>query len=269
MTAGPGSTVLRIADTRVQVESQGSGDPFLLVHSLLTGPEAFAEIAESLARRYRVYRLSLPGFGHSDPLPGDTVSIYDLADHVNAAMEALGLGPDATVLGNGLGGFVAVALAIRHGSGFRRLIVANAGAGFSEERTAAFHVMSRRVAEGGMTAVVDIAVQRIFPPVYIESNPEVIEERRAVLASIDPGAFAAACRALARTDLRPGLGSIGNDTLVVVGEADATTPPEMGRELAVGIPRARLAALSGCGHCPQIQAPGELLAAIERFIDDA
>ena len=258
---------LMVGPTRVQIDSEGEGPPFVLVHSLLTGPEAFDEVAASLARRHLVHRVSLPGFGRSDPLSQPDPTIDDLADHLAAVLAQLDDGSGTTVLGNGLGGFVVAAMAVRHGTTFGRLILSNSGAAFSPERTAAFATMSSLVTEGGMGAVVAVAVQRIFPDHYIEAHPDVIDERRVVLEGVDPLAFAAACRALAATDLRPLLQRIPNKTLIVIGEDDATTPPEMGRELADGITDSTVAEIPGCGHCPQLQAPAALLAAIETFLD--
>jgi pimeloyl-ACP methyl ester carboxylesterase len=248
----------------VAVDVVGDGPPLLLVHSLLTDAAAFDGIVPQLAREHRVCRVSLPGFDGSTPLQDPT--IFDLADLVADVMADLGLEAETSVLGNGLGGFVAVALAIRHGDRFDRLIAANCGAVFSPDRVKAFATMSRLVEEGGMAAVVDVAVRRIFPDDYLGRHPEVIEERREVLLRVDPGAFAAACRTLASMDLRPDLGSIQNPTLVVVGADDATTPPEMAEELVHGVPNAHRVVLDDCGHCPQLQQPEALLGAVELFL---
>jgi 3-oxoadipate enol-lactonase len=158
-------------------------------------------------------------------------------------------------------------MAIRHGSTFGRLILSNSGAAFPADRTAAFGTMSALVTEGGMEAVVDVAVRRIFPEHYIEAHPAAVAERRSVLEAVDPEAFAAACRALAATDLRPTLSRLANEMLVVVGAEDATTPPEMGHELAAGITNSTVAVIEGCGHCPQLQAPAALVDAIGSFVD--
>ena len=257
---------LMVEDVRVQVDSAGTGPGLVLVHSLLTGPEAFEEVASVLAQTRRVHRVSLPGFGRSTRLPRADPSIADLADHVAAVLEGLECDQGTAVLGNGLGGFVVAALAVRHGSRYGPIVLSNCGAAFSPERAAAFGHMSGLVTEGGMGAVVDVAVRRIFPESYLEANPAVIEERRAVLEAVDPAAFAAACRALAVLDLRPDLGSVRNRTLVIAGEDDATTPPEMSDELVAGIPDARLTVIPGSGHCPQLQAPAALLEALEGFL---
>jgi 3-oxoadipate enol-lactonase len=251
----------------MQIDIDGSGPALVLVHSLLTDARAYDRVLPTLAEKHRVIRVSLPGFGTTPPLDNPTPTIFDLADAVAEALVEADAGGDAAVLGNGLGAFVVVALAIKHGESFGPLIAANGGSAFSDERRAAFTTMSDLVTNGGMEAVVDVAVRRIFPEAYLAEHPEVIEERRAVLVETDPVAFAAACRALRDMDLRPDVGAISNRTVVIAGGADGTTPPEMSSELAQAVPGAELVELDGCGHCPPLEQPEAFVSAIESFLD--
>lgn len=238
----------------------------VILHSLLTGPEAFDTVVAALSADIAFHRIHLPGFGASSPMPGDEVTIEDLADLVASAISASGLGREASVLGNGLGSFVALALAIRHGEEFDRLIVSNTGPGFPVERRAPFATMGELAIERGMDAVADLAISRIFPAGFIDSHPEALDQRRAVLEEIDAGAFAAACQALAKLDLGEGLEEIVNPTLVILGEIDQTTPPEMGAEVAARIQGSRLETIANCGHCPQLEQPEALASLIEDFV---
>src|SRR5438128_1831814 len=52
----------------------------------------------------------------------------------------------------------------------------------------------------------------------------------------------------ARADSRPDLAAIDCPTLVLVGDGDEATPPEMAREIADGIRGARLVVVPDCGH---------------------
>ena len=250
----------------VQVDSVGTGPDLVLIHSLLTGSEAFDTVVASLSADVALHRIHLPGFGASSPLPGDEVTIDDLADLVASVISASGLGRETSVFGNGLGSFVALALAIRHGAKFDRLIVANTGPGFPADRKAPFATMADLAAERGMDAVADLAISRIFPAGFIETHPEALDQRRSVLEEIDAGAFAAACRALAKLDLSEGMEEIVNPTLVIVGEIDQTTPPEMGADVAARIPGSRLETIANCGHCPQLEQPDALAALIADFV---
>lgn len=253
---------------QVTEDGGGPGPALVLVHSLLTDWRAFDPVIPALSRRRRVLRVSLPGFGSTPPLDIEDPSIFDLADSVAEALAAADAGADAAVLGNGLGAFVVAALAVANGDSFGPLISANGGAAFSEERRGAFTTMSDLVADGGMEAVVDVAVRRIFTDPYLEAHPEVVEERREVMLETDPTAFSAACRALRDMDLSGRVGGIANPTLVIAGGADQTTPPEMARDLAAAIAESTLVELEGCGHCPPLEQPEAFAATVEAFLRD-
>jgi pimeloyl-ACP methyl ester carboxylesterase len=53
---------------------------------------------------------------------------------------------------------------------------------------------------------------------------------------------------IGRVDSRPGLGAIGCPTLVLVGDSDQLTPPELSAEITGGILGARLVVVAGFGH---------------------
>lgn len=251
----------------VQVDSEGQGPEIVMVHSLLTDAAAFDQVASALAAGHTVHRISLPGFGSTTPLAKP--SIEDLADLVAATADALQCEPDTVVYGNGLGGFVAVAAAARHSQRFGGLIATNCGSVFPADRTPAFETMATLAEADGMKAVVDVAVRRIFTETYLEDHPEVIGERRDVILAVEPDAFAAACRALAKMDLRPILSNLAMPVLVVAGGADQTTPPEMSEQLAAEIEGSELAVIDNCGHCPQLERPQALLAAVAPFLGRA
>ena len=247
----------------VDVVSAGEGPDLVLLHSLLIDRTAFERVVPFLARHRRVHLLALPGFDDSTNA-GPTVADY--ADRVAEALRALRLGPGSAVLGNGFGGFVAVALAARHGALFERLLLIDTAAGFPQAAKAAFAVMAEKVAAGGMGAVAEIAARRIFHDAYLAAHPEAVAERRAVLMRFDPAAFIAACRALEQVDLRSALPVIANPTLVLVGDLDAATPLDLARELAERIKGARFVILPRCGHCPPLEQPDAFLAAIGTFL---
>lgn len=256
--------IIGLSGEHLDVFETGRGKPLILLHSLLADRSIFDQIVPMLATERRVILPDLPGFGGSASAGS---SIERIADRLAELIDALNLGTEADLLGNGFGGFVASALAIRHGTKFDRLILADTGVAFSAQGKAAFHTMAGHVRTRGMEAIVDIAMKRLFPESFISQNPDVVVERRASLVKTNPTFFAEACEALAALDLRPDIGAISNRTLVVVGELDVATPPEMARELAELIPDAKLVELPGCGHAPMAQAPELFINAISGFLD--
>ena len=246
----------------VEVEHRGSGPDLVILHSLLADRSAFDRVAPVLAKKHRMWLVNLPGYGASKPAG---TSVEDYADRVAALLQSLKL-ENADVLGNGLGGFIAVALAARHGARVRRLIAAPALAAFPEPAKQPLRGLAERVAKEGMSGALDVAIRRMFPERFIAAHPSVVEERKQALMKADPACFRTACLALASLDLSPVLGNIKSETLVMAGSEDATTPPALARELAAKIPNAKFRVLEGCGHCPQIEKPALFVQAVEEFL---
>ena len=247
----------------LDVEQEGLGRDLVLLHSLLADRTAFDLVRPALAKNHKLWLVNLPGYGKSDPVDS---SVDQYADQIADMMSALGLPQQTDVLGNGLGGFISVALAIRHGGKFDRLIVADALAGFPEPGKEALRVLARTVREKGMAAGLDAAIQRMFPPSFIQAFPEIVLERKKGLLQMDPAVFSRFCIALTQVNFAPSLARIRNRTLVMAGAMDGTTIPELVNKLADGIPGARYTEIPDCGHCPQIEQPEAFMALINEFL---
>ena len=248
------------------VVQAGNGPDLLLLHSLLAERSVFDRVLPDLATDFRVSLPNLPGYGGTPPLEFDNPTVADYADRIAAMMDGLDLPPNTAVLGNGAGGFMAVALAVRHGARIGKLVLADTGSGFPDAAKAPLRLLADRVEEAGMDVVLDAAMARMFPAPYIEANPEVIAERKAALAACQPKAFAATARALANVDMAQEIGGIKNPTLVMVGLEDVTTPPAMSHALHAGIAGSTLVEIPGCGHCPQIQARETFVSELKAFL---
>ena len=244
----------------------GDGPDLLLLHSLLAERSVFDRALPDLASDYRVTLPNLPGYGGTPPLPQDNPTVADYADRIAELMDSLNLPPDTAVLGNGAGGFMAVALAIRHGNRIGKLVLADTGPGFPDAAKTPLRMLADRVEAAGMEAVLDAAMARMFPEPYIAANPEIIAERKAALAACQPKAFAATARALANVEMADQIGGITNATMVMVGLEDATTPPAMSYALHEGIAGSTLVEIPGCGHCPQIQARDIFVSELKSFL---
>lgn len=262
MSETPSTTVSGRPATFVQ---QGTGPDLLLVHSLLAERSSFDRILPALAARCRVTVPDLPGYGGSAPLP-DPVKIADYADWVAELIRTLRLPGSTTVLGNGFGGFVATALAIRHGRLFDKLVIADSLPAFPAPAKEPLRGLAARVAAEGMQGALDIAIRRMFPEDYIAANPGIVAERKdALLRSAEPAAFGKAALALTELDHTSALKDIRNRTLVLCGALDQTTPPQIAQQLAAGIAGARYEEIPECGHCPQVQKPAELVEHVLAF----
>jgi 3-oxoadipate enol-lactonase len=271
--------MIQVDGLQVEYTQTGVGADLLLLHSLLTELSVFEQVLPALATcrtsgtfpsggietsDRRVTCINLPGYGAS--APAAFASVADYADHVARAMDALKLPATTDVFGNGFGAFVALELAIRHGTRFGRLLVADAVAAFPEPARLPFRGMAEKVRAHGMQAVLDTAIGRMFPAQFQAAHPDVVAQRKARLAPANAECFARACLALAALDLRPSLGGIGNRTLVMCGALDQTTPPALAQDVAKAIPGALYREIAGSGHCPMLEQPEALIAAMSAFL---
>ncbi|MBH98325.1 MAG: hydrolase [Rhodospirillaceae bacterium] len=255
---------LKVGKNQVEYNQIGGGPDLLLLPTLLAEMTVYDDVIDELSARYRVTRINFPGFGGSTGPIGQTVDSY--ADLVAETMSALCLSGDTHVVGNGFGGFVAGSLAIHHGRSFKKLVLVDTGPGFPEPAKEPLRILAKKAQTEGMDSVLDAAIKRMFPEDFIRNNPSIMERRRLHLSKADPFLFANAALALTFLDNRPRLGEIKNPTQIIVGLADATTPPALSYELNSGISNSELQELPGIGHCPQLQDPRLFLDAMLTFL---
>jgi len=71
---------------------------------------------------------------------------------------------------------------------------------------------------------------------------------------------------IGRPDSRPGLGAIACPTLVLVGEGDEATPPELAREISAGIPGSHLVTIPDSGHLSTLEQPEAVTGALVEWM---
>ena len=225
----------------------------------------YDEVIDDLARIRCVTRFNFPGFGASTGPIDQRVGAYP--EVIVGAMEALGFSENTDLVANGFGGFVVGTMAIHYGQKFDKLVLVDTGPGFPEPAKEPLLVLAQKSRENGMAALLDAAILRMFPRSFINASPEIIALRKVRLAEADPNLFANAALSLTILDNGPYLHRIKNETLIVVGLADQTSPPALSRALHQGISGSHLIELPEIGHCLQLQDPAQFLSAIKPFLD--
>ena len=255
---------LTVGKNQVHYEQVGEGQDLVLLPTLLAEMTVYDEVIDELSSQFSVTRINFPGFGSSTGPIDQTIESY--ADLIAATMKTLSLPAETNLIGNGFGGFVAGTLAIHHGDIINKLVLVDTGPGFPEAAKEPLRILAKKAKGEGMISVLDAAIKRMFPEEFIAQNPSIVERRRSHLVEADPDLFANAALSLNSLDNRPKLGEIKNPTLILVGLADATTPPALSYELHAGISGSDLKELPGVGHCPQLQNPSAFLEAVMPFL---
>ena len=110
-----------LGETRVSVRVTGQGPPLLLVHGLMTTAYTWRYVFESLAQRFTVYAVDLPGAGRTST-PAGPCTPGALADWLHALVEVLEI-KGAAVIGNSMGGYLTMVWALRYPADLARLVV--------------------------------------------------------------------------------------------------------------------------------------------------
>jgi 3-oxoadipate enol-lactonase len=126
--------------------------------------------------------------------------------------------------------------------------------------------MKDAVETDGMPGVIEIALERLFPPSFRQGHRDVVAACKDALLAMDRDAFVLPCTDLINVDLRPRLGLVNAETVAVVGLEDKATPLQLAHEVARGIAGARLHELPRCGHVPHIQMPDAVATLLQSFL---
>ncbi|MCX7295281.1 MAG: alpha/beta fold hydrolase [Hyphomicrobiales bacterium] len=119
---------------------------------------------------------------------------------------------------------------------------------------------------GKLSEVVETLIPRFLHRNRANDEP-LKNEVRAMAAETGAAAFVRQTRAImGRPDSRPLLSSIRCPTLVLVGEGDELTTPEMAKEIAAGIAGSTLTVVPDCGHLSTMEKPDAVNAALTAWL---
>lgn len=240
------------------------GLPLILINSLGTDLRLWVDVLPLLATRHRVLSYDKRGHGLSDAPPGP----YTIDDHVSDLLglaEHLGLRRFA-LCGVSIGGMIAARFAAQHPSRVRSLVLADTGARIGTDQS--WNERITTVRANGMSAIAETVVGRWVTPEFRAANYGAFAGWRNMLERCSPEGYVASCATVRDTDLSADLPRITAPTLVLVGDGDVTTPPEMARHLVDAIPAARLHEVRGAGHIPAIEQPQALAELIQEHLNE-
>jgi pimeloyl-ACP methyl ester carboxylesterase len=233
-------------------------------------------VAEQLALEFQVVAPDLPGFGESEKPPAHRFSygVDTFAETILDLYAGLGLGR-AAIVGQGLGGAVAINLAARHPELVSRLVLINA-LSYGPPQT-----FEQRVAMWPVVGGV------VFKQLYNRAGFRAFFRRRMLSGSADSveraridryydlfstpaGRGSALATLQATADTRSTVACVGRvsaPTLVIWGRRDRIQPAAFGQRLSREIRGAGFELLDA-GHAPQEDRPEELSRLILGFLRD-
>lgn len=230
------------------------GNPALpalvLGNSLGTDFSLWDVVLPRLMRHFFVVRYDMRGHGASDA-PSGEYTLDLLTDDLEAVVKAAGI-KSHDYAGISLGGMVGMNYASRQPAELGKLVLCNTTTRFPDQSLWRARIQS--VLEQGMASIAEAGLARFFTPEFISGDSMACQRVRNTLLGIDPQGYAACCAAIRDMNLLPRLTDITAPTLVVTGEFDLSTPPQMGQEIADGIAGSQHITLRSA-HIPCVEIP--------------
>ena len=112
-----------VKGTKLRYIASGQGPALVLLHTLRTQLDMFQKVIPDLAKRFRIYAMDYPGHGYSD-IPEATYSSEFFVTRVARFLDQLDI-RDAVIVGESIGGSIALLLAARHNPRVRAVVAIN------------------------------------------------------------------------------------------------------------------------------------------------
>lgn len=234
----------------------------VLSHSIGTDHGMWEPQIGDWIQHFQVLRYDIRGHGASEGPAGD-YAIDQLGEDVLALTDALGIRKFA-FCGLSLGGAIGQWLAINFPDRMERLILANTAPKFGSREQ--WETRIRMVREGGMSAIVDLALQRFFSKESIERGNPYVPSIKSVLLGTNPAGYTGCCAALRDFDSTSLLEKISAPTLVITGQRDVSTPWAGNGEVLVQRISGALSIQLDAAHLSNLECPHSFSSAVAEFL---
>jgi len=215
--------------------------PIVLVPALLASARLYREQVPDL---WRIGPVTIADHTRDDSMPALARSILATAP------------PRFALVGLSMGGYISFEILRQAPERVLRLALLDTSAQADQPQQREQRRQQIELARAGhLREVVDAIAPHLLHPDH-HADARLLGLLRTMAEEVGAEAFVRQQTAIMhRPDSRPGLGQIHCPTLVLVGEGDTRTPVELAREMAGGIPGARLAIIPDAGHASTLEAP--------------
>jgi pimeloyl-ACP methyl ester carboxylesterase len=242
----------------------------VLLHAFPMNARMWEPQRDEFARGgWRVIAPQFRGFDRLDGSDGAPIgSMDDYAGDIVDLLDALHI-EETVVAGLSMGGYVAFALLRLAARYVQALVLADTRPQADTPQAAEGRTrLAQTARDQGAGAVADEMLPRLLGETTRQERPEVVALVRSLAVSSSPAALTGALEAMrTRPDSTPLLATIHVPTLVVVGEEDVVTPPDVAREMHRAIAGSDLAIVTRAGHLSNLENTSGFNRAVAEFLE--
>ena len=248
-----------------------TGQPIVFAHGFGCDQRMWRHVAPAFEGRYRVVVFDYVGFGRSDLASYDFdryTSLGAYADDVLAILDDLDL-RDVVFVGHSVSAMIGVLAANRRPERFAKLVLVGPSPRYIDDEGYVGGFAPEDIDEllGALDANY-LGWSSAMAPVIVGNadRPELGQELAATFCQADPRVAHQFATVTFRSDTRAELAGVAIPTLVLQCRDDAIAPMAVGDYVHRSIPGSTLRVLDATGHCPNLSAPDETIAAIDAFL---
>jgi pimeloyl-ACP methyl ester carboxylesterase len=238
-----------------QYVEEGSGEVLLLLHGLFGALSNWQDVVAEFSTDYRVIIPLLPIYD----MPLTKAGVPGLVQFVEDFLAEIGLTEPCTVLGNSLGGHIALVYALRNQSRISRLVLTGSSGLFEDSMGGSFP-------KRGNYSYVQEKVAYTFYNPAVATHELVDEVFNVTNSNAKCLRIISIARSAQRHNLAKDLHKINVPTLLVWGLNDTITPPVVAHEFGRLLPNAELRFLDHCGHAPMMELPHKFNQLLRQFL---
>jgi len=229
----------------------GQGDAVVLIHGVGLDHNMWERQVAGLKSQFQVITYDMLGHGQSAH-PPDERFLADFVRQLHQLLMNLELRKVA-IVGFSMGGLVAREFAAQYPEMTTKLVLMNTVFRRSPEQQAAVMARYEVSKSGRFEDGIDAAIRRWFSEDFARANTDVVEQVRTRLQKNDPKGYLKAYKVFATAIDPEGTLPITCPALVMTGELDSGSTPEMAYALAESIKQGNAKILSGLRHMAPVE----------------
>jgi pimeloyl-ACP methyl ester carboxylesterase len=234
---------------------EGEGEVLLLLHGLMGSLSNWDDVVNEFKSEYRVILPILPIY----ELPLITLGVKSIAKFIHKFVQYKDL-KDITLLGNSLGGHVALVYILSHPEKVKSLVLTGSSGlyenafGGTFPRRGSYDFVKEKVEYTFYDP--NIATKELVDDVY-----RIINDRASVIRIL------ALAKSAIRHNMNKELHKIEIPVSLIWGKNDKITPPEVAIEFNQLLPDSELHWIDCCGHAPMMERPVEFNVLLRGFLE--